>query len=70
MVYCLLGQIQIWVGSVAFALCSDHSVLYVHACSCALVVYPRSGRFVLCRALGALEELGLLSRLSIGAMEK
>lgn len=30
MVYCLLGQIQIWVGSVAFTLRSDHSVLYVH----------------------------------------
>lgn len=27
---CLLGQIQIWVGSVAFALRSDHSVFYVH----------------------------------------
>lgn len=34
MVYCLLGQIQIqiWVGSVAFALRSDHSVFI---CSCA-----------------------------------
>lgn len=29
MVYCLLGQIQIWVGFVASALRSDHSVLYV-----------------------------------------
>ena len=36
-VYCLLGQIQIWVGSVAFARCSDD--LFYTMCSCALV-YP------------------------------